>query len=77
MIPRIGLLLVQLLTGVVPMDNWKVRIQEEDFGSGRNTSCRKTHKNSLSQAPWSLSKEDACTVNSRRGQLLAPVGIGF
>ena len=32
MIPRIGLLLVQLLTGVVPMDNWKVRIQEEDFG---------------------------------------------
>ncbi|CAH3179613.1 unnamed protein product [Porites evermanni] len=32
MIARIGLLLVQLLTGVVPMDNWKVRIQEEDFG---------------------------------------------
>ena len=32
MIARIGLLLVQLLTDIVPMDNWKVRIQEEDYG---------------------------------------------
>ena len=35
------------------------------------------NKNSLPEAPWSLSKEDACTANTRRGQLLAPVGIGF
>ena len=35
MIARIGLLLVKLLTGVAPMDSWKVGVQEEEFGRVR------------------------------------------
>ena len=60
------------------MDSWKVRIQEEDFGwFGEECQSQKDDKNSLPEARWSLSKEDACTADTRRGQVLTPVGIGF
>ena len=78
MIARIGLLVVKLLTGVAPMDSWKVRGQEEEFGRfGEACQLPEDDNNSLPEAPWSLSKEDACTADKRRGQVLAPVGIGF